>query len=282
MWEHSGNILQIFVYQPFIFVTVHGSSLHSAINPDSTFFLLSYGSSLVSSALGLAYILKNGVGRVLGSGGGCDGLCAGQFILVFFACFFGKDIWLNWIISIFLRGYLNKIQTGFLISSIIAIKLCFSLFCTIVWSKQSAKTILNQPTLILLPVFSFFTFANMGDCCGKEQDCRLKLSKRYTVINFVMKTLISIPVALIYFNSVPVQGRIMHIQIYQIFQYFLGALLTFIYLFCTPSCGCCCSCCVGGQQVIHVYDPDLPDQEFIFRNGEVIRKDPEIIELEKK
>ena len=199
-----GNI-QVISYKSlftslFIFVTVHGSSLHSAINPDSTFFLLSYGSSLVSSALGLAHILKNGVGRVLGSGGGCDGLCAGQFILVFFACFFGKDVWLNWIISIFLKGYLNKIQTGFLISSIIAIKLCFSLFCTIVWSKRSAKTILNQPTLILLPIFSFFTFANMGDCCGEEQDCRLKLSKRYTVINFVMKTLISIPVAVIYFK----------------------------------------------------------------------------------
>ena len=105
----TGNFIQqIFVYQPFVlFFLVPGSSLHSAIDPDSYFFKLSYTSSLISSALGLAHILKNGVGRVLGNGGGCDGLCAGQFILVFFACFFGKDLWLNWIISIFLRGYLN-------------------------------------------------------------------------------------------------------------------------------------------------------------------------------
>ena len=192
----------------FHFLIVPGSSLYSAIDPDSTFFALSLCSSIFSSALGLAHILKNGVGRVLGNGGGCDGLCAGEFILVFFACFNEKNIWLKWILNIFLRGFLTKIQTGLLISSFFLIQLCFSLFCTIGWSKKSAKTILKQPTLILLPIFTFFTYAKMSVCCREEQNFRLKLSKRYTVINFVMKTLISIPVALIYFNSVPVQGRI--------------------------------------------------------------------------
>ena len=265
----------------FLFLIVPGSSLYSAINPESTFFLLSYASSAVSSTLGLAYILKNGVGRVLGNGGGCDGLCAGQFILVFVACFNEKNIWFNWILVIFHKGYLTKIQTGFLISFFIVIQLCFSLFCTIGWSKKSAKTILKQPTLILLPIFTFFTFAKMSVCCGKEHDFRLKLSKHYTVINFVMKTLISIPVAVIYFK-VQNGGRQSYFSGIIISGYFFGALLTFIYLFCTPSCGCCCSCCVGGQQVIHVYDPDLPDQEFVFRNGEVIRKDQDSIELEEK
>ena len=274
----------------FLFI-VPGSSLYSAIDPDSSFFRLALRSSEISSALGLAHILKNGVGRVLGNGGGCDGMCAGQFILVFFACFpTNYVLWLDWILSIFFRGYLTKIQTSLLILSYIVIQLCFSLFLTIGWSKKSAKTILKQPTLILLPIFTFFTFAKMSVCCREEQNFRLKLSKRYTVINFVMKTLIIIPVAVIYFKvrndyevgSAGISWVILNEFPIQISIYFFGALLTFIFLFCTPSCGCCCSCCVSGQQVIHVYDPDLPDQEFIFRNGEVIRKDQDSIELEEK
>ena len=219
------------------------------------------------------------MGRVLGDGGGFDGLCAGQFILLFFACLNNnRNPWLNWIIIIFLQGYFDKIPTGLLISSIIAIKLFFSLFCTIGWSKQSAKTILKQPTLILLPIFTFFTFAKMGECCGGKQDFRLKLSKRYTVINFIIDTLICIPLAVIYFKTVlrvdwKDDSELFHI--YTLFlNLFIPPLLTFIFLFRYPSCSwCCISCCVGGQQVIHVYDPDLPHQEFVFRNGEVIRKD---------
>ena len=100
----------------FILLTVPGSSLTS---------------SQISSTLGLAHILKDGVGRVMGNGGGCNGLCSGQFILVFFACLSEKNLWLNWIILIFLQGYSTKIQTGFLITSIFSIQLSFSLFCTI-------------------------------------------------------------------------------------------------------------------------------------------------------
>ena len=253
--------------------------LSSAIDPTSLFFWLSFASSQVSAALGLASILKNGVARVLGNGGGFDGLCAGQFVLVFFACFYEKNLWLSWIVNLFLRSFFTKMETGFLISSIIAIQLCFCLFSTIGWSKNSARTILKQPTLILLPIFSFFTFAKFSVCCGEKQEARLKLSKRYTVINFVMKTLICIPIAILYLR---IQNDLNVIQFqFDVSFYSFNALMTFIFLFCVSSCGCCCSCCVGGQQVIHVYDPDLPDQEFVFRNGEVIRKDQDI-ELEEK
>ena len=244
-----------------------GSSLYSAIDPSSTFFLLSYLSSQVSSALGLANILKNGVARVLVNGGACDGMFTGQFVLVFLACIMPTQLWRDFILSTFIEGNLTKIGTGLLISSIISTQFCFSLFCTIGWSKKSAKTIVNQPTLILLPIFTFFTFSKMSVCCGEKQDVRLKLSTLYSVINLVMKTLIWIPLAVIYFRS----STSSLILLLSIPFYFVGALLTFIYLYSG-----------GGQQLIHVYDPDLPDQEFVFRNGKVIRKDEDIIELEEK
>ena len=252
---------------------VEGSSLSSAIDPTSLFFWLSFASSQVSAALGLATILKNGVARVLGDGGACDGLCAGQFLLVFFACFSPKHIWLDYILTDFVEGFLTKIETSLLILPIIAIQLCFSLFCTIGWSKKSAKTIINQPTLILLPIFTLFTFSKMTVCCGGKQDVRLKLSKLYSVINFIIKTLIRIPTIYYSFRS-PVN------LLMDIF-YLVGALLTFIFLYCAPSCGCRCTGCVGGQQIIHVYDPDLPDQGFFFQNGKVIRKDKDIVELDE-
>ena len=72
--------------------------------------MLSLASSLVSSALGLANILKNGVARVLGHGGACDGMCAGQFVLVFFACLTPTQLWLNFILLIFSEGNSTKIE----------------------------------------------------------------------------------------------------------------------------------------------------------------------------
>ena len=144
--------------------------------------------------------------------------------------------------------------------------------------KKSAKTIVNQPTLILLSIFTFFTFSKMNVCCGEKQDVRLKLSKLYSVINFIMKTLIMITSAVIYLKS----GTASPFYLIQIPVVFIGALLTFIYLYPALPCACCCTGCTGDQQLIHVYDPDLPDQEFVFRNGKVIRKDEDIIELEEK
>ena len=188
------------------------------------------------------------------------------------------QLWLDFILLIFIEGNSTKIETGLLISSIISIQLCFSLFCTIGWSKKSAQTIFNQPTLILLSIFTFFTFSKMNVCCGEKQDVRLKLSKLYSVINFIMKTVIMITSAVIYLKSSTTSPD--YDNLFFITFYFIGALLTFIYIYCAPSCGCCCTACVGGQQLIHVYDPDLPDQEFVFWNGKVIRKDEDIEDID--
>ena len=84
-----------------------------------------------------------------------------------------------------------------------------------------------------------------------------------------------LPFAVIYIRSN--QAFNPFIFAYKHFSYLFGALLTFIYLYCAPCCGC-----VGGQQLTHVYDPDLPDQEFVFRGGKVIRKDEDIIEMDEK
>ena len=164
-------------------LSVPGSSLLLAVNPHSFFFQLTYFSSKFSSTLGLAMILKRGVARILGNGGGLDEMCAGQFIMVFFACL-TNNIWMDWILTILEYGDLTKVTTGLLISTIFVLKLSYSLFCTIGRSKNSARTIIDQPTLILLPIFTFFTFSKMKVGCGGKKDVRLKLSKSFSLINF--------------------------------------------------------------------------------------------------
>ena len=231
-------------------------------------------------------ILKRGVARILGNGGGFDEMCAGQFIMVFFACT-TNNIWMNWILTNFESGDLTKVTTGLSISIIFALKLSYSLFCTIGRSKNSVKTIIDQPTLILLPIFTFFTFSKMSVGCGGKKDLRLKLSKCFTLLNFLISTLISLAVGAFYFLS-GIYGSqpviLMISDLYSIFLYFLSALMTFIYLYCDPSFGWCYSmkCCIGGQQLIHVYDPDNPDMEFVFKKGEVVRKEEQSISMESK
>ena len=48
-------------------------------------FFTTYAISVISAALGLAKILKNGVARPIAPGGPLDGLLSGKFLLVFLA-----------------------------------------------------------------------------------------------------------------------------------------------------------------------------------------------------
>ena len=48
-------------------------------------FFTTYAISIISAALGLAKILKNGVARPIAPGGPLDGLLSGKFVLAFLA-----------------------------------------------------------------------------------------------------------------------------------------------------------------------------------------------------
>ena len=203
--------------------------------------------------------------------------------MVFFACL-TNNIWMDWILTILEYEDLTKVTTGLLISTIYVLKLSYSLFCTIGRRKNSARTIIDQPSLILLPIFTFFTFSKMNVGCGGKKDVRLKLSKSFSLINFAISTLISLAVAGFYLITVSthklyknqtmdgIPFLLLH-DLLSMFWFLFSGLLTFLYLYCDPSFGCCCSCCVGGQQLIHVYDPENPGMEFVYKNGKVVKKD---------
>ena len=93
-------------------------------------------------------------------------------------------------------------------------QLFLSLYSTIGFSKDSLKLISQHPSLLLISsgtkplilpkilyfkfLVTFFTFAKNSTMCG-SQDLKIRLSRRYTFINFGVSTLAS---AYVYYRTV--------------------------------------------------------------------------------
>lgn len=64
-------------------------------------------------------------------------------------------------------------------------QLLLALWSTIGLKKSSLKIIIQDPSTILLPAFTFFTFAKMNTLRG-DRDVRVKFSPLYTMINIIL------------------------------------------------------------------------------------------------
>ena len=142
-----------------------------------------------------------------------------------------------------------------------------AMFSTIGWSKASLKILPQHPSLILLPTFTFFTFAKVQTGCGGPQDLRIRFSKKFTCYNMVLST---IYMAVIFFLYIPhimssgysdtniTAGAIgASCGIIIIF----GIVPTTIFLLYDKLCCCCCSCCLQPSQEVVVFDPEWPHKE---------------------
>ena len=114
--------------------------------------------------------------------------------------------------------------------------------------------------------------------CG-SQDLRIRLSKRYTLFNFLVSTL---EIAFVYGsteskinqndqNDQNDQNLNMALIIISI-PFFIASVLTLFFLFYDHLCCCCCACCLGAEEW-RVFDPENHQADLIWRNGEIIDKD---------
>lgn len=125
-----------------------------------------------------------------------------------------------------------------------------------------------------LVLVTFFTFAKNSTMCGRSQDLRIRLSKKYTFINFLVSTAASafciflltlgtksgdVAAAVIAALSIPL---------------IIASLLTLIFLFYDYLCCCCCGCCLGAWEW-KVFDPENHQANLVWRNGEITDKDEE-------
>ena len=232
---------------------------------------------MLSSSLGLAKCLKYGIARPFPPGGPLDGLLTWRFLFVFLAshavfwfrsalvCYFGAVFSINSATQSSLPVPISLIITTFIW---IIPPLLLSLFSTLNFRDRfSLKILYRYPSLIILPMVTFFTFSR-HNIIGRENN-RVTFSWIFTGVNMSVTTL-SYFVLVSYsdpFNSSIREIRSFH---YESLGYLVsGILFTTLFLFTDKLCCCCCD----PKEQLSVYDPHL-DKRFILVEGQV-KEDPE-------
>ena len=137
-------------------------------------------------------------------------------------------------------------------------QLLLSIFSTLNFrSLSSLKILYRQPSLILLPIVTYFTFSrdNIG-CCGGNN--RVSFSKKFTCLN-VVASFVG------YFGwGVWWYGK----SVGRFFWFFL-IILPLLGLSIIPTSFFLCCQSIDPMEEYSVYDPEL-DKRFIMKDGELV------------
>ena len=144
-------------------------------------------------------------------------------------------------------------------------------------TKYSSLTILrNHPSLVMLPVFTFFTFSKQHNFCRSDtSDNRVMFSLKYTKINLAISMVSFALFNYVWRFSLRTESDFFkdyyYLVTYSAIYLFAASVIltiTFIYfdhLFC-----CCSQCFLSSKQQIVVHDPNQPDRTFHLVDGEII------------
>ena len=206
---------------------------------------------------------KVGVCKVLPDKGLLDGLLTCRFILLFSNCcvtLFFKGMFLGFLID-------NPLIKENIVLSTIITFLVFTLpglFAGLIFIRHSAmfKTFLNHPSLLLLPVFTFFSFASNTSCsCSKKEESQKEVEISFSVKATIFNALMSLALHVGFLLQLTIQNLSLENGIFtSAFPVF-----TMIPFLCTmlsscsssPSSSCCPSLELG------VYFPASPEKMFI-------------------
>ena len=143
-----------------------------------------------------------------------------------------------------------------------------SLFSTLNFRvKSSLKILYRQPSLIILPTVTFFTFSRLNIGCSSD-DSRVSFSKKFTYINITVSSVGYVCLVVWwYFNFL--LDDFIFVLVVTLPLHVLSIHLTALFLHLDKLPCCCCN----PKEQLSVYDPDL-DKRFIMKDGEVV-EDPE-------
>ena len=150
--------------------------------------------------------------------------------------------------------------------------LILALWSSVGATKSSLKILIQDPSILLLPTFTFFTFAKINTFHG-DKDVRVKFSSLYTVINMAWSFVygLALMIALwetgckeVYFFGEGVNTFSVWTPIFV-----SGMASTIIFLIYDSIFPCCCDCWLLPRGQVSVYDPDNPQLELVWRNGRV-------------
>ena len=158
---------------------------------DHLLFFVTFSTSFISAALGMAKSLKVGPCRILAEGGALGGLATSRFFLLFvtMAVTLGGKVFIFIVVFNHRRELLGcplsfTFQTSMAVYSAFLPGLLTALL-SLCHSRESIQNILRHPSLLLLPVFSHFTFSVNSFCWGKRAKMEVKVmfSRRATLVN---------------------------------------------------------------------------------------------------
>ena len=149
-------------------------------------------------------------------------------------------------------------------------QLLLSLFSTLDFQdKSSLKIFYRQPSLLILPIVTFFSFSRLNIGCCSENN-KVTFSKKFNYINIVVTTVSYVNWGVWYYFTFNLYAFLIYFIIpYILPLHVLSILLTAFFLHTDKLC--CCYC--DPREQLSVYDPDL-DKRFIMVEGEIM-EDPE-------
>ena len=164
---------------------------HTIVSKD-WIFILGFSSSVLSACLGGAKALRLGICRTIADSDSMD-IFTGRFMMAFLSCGL-VGVSKGFMIAIFVDNTEMQQNQPAPLQIEVAVALCLGLFLPqlllALWSsfgatKASLKTIIQHPSIIILPMFTFFTFSKMNTFCG-DRDIKIKFSPLYTWINIII------------------------------------------------------------------------------------------------
>ena len=159
-------------------------------------------------------------------------------------------------------------------------QLLLALMTTLDMKFTSLSILRNHPSLIMLPVFTFFTFSKPHNFCRRNpDDSRVMFSLKYTKINIAIGIASYILFCYVMRFTLLTESDVFK-NYYSLFFWtnFLLFVLTLIlavifmyfdYIFC-----CCCNCFLSAKQQLSVYDPNDPERKLKLEDGNIV-EDPD-------
>jgi len=238
-------------------------------------FYLAYTTSILSASLGMAKVLKIGACRVLAEGG----LCTGRFVILFISVlcsFVSKGLFMA---MLFYGSTETEKEEGSNLqiksTSTLVVKILFTIMIflpgfllsmlSLCCYKGCLKSILNHPSLLLLPTFTYYTFStNRRRCCCSNKEAMVSFSRKLSAVNLFLYTILYMLTAksIGWFTAGEFNVGTLVISS----PFVLGIFFTLLFLF-LDCCCCCCKCSPELEHAVLVVSDPLTEHVEYRDNG---------------
>ena len=241
-----------------IFYLMESPETKIVIGNNLTFFLIKFIFSCLSASIGLAKSLKSGPCRVWPD----MGFCSLRFLILFLSCGLSLVIRANVLAVGFVvdqdkkpneinNGIVIALVTMFLPGLIIGLlSLCHH--------PSLPGHMLAHPSLLLLPVFTSFTFSCQPRLCGQGEggEARVVWSTNWTLVNLSVSTVSIVVCALLFADRINVV----------LYPVAVGSLL-FTIVFCLLATSSC-----SGPSFLGVLKLEDPQTDYVMNEeGDVVK-----------